>query len=301
MPVTVTIGGVPPTTEQQEAMRVALGLPEPFNLTDTKLVLVGSDRVVGIDSEDGDTPKLFTLNGIATFAGAAPDTVEGTMAAAETGADVFAAEGTVGGSSPEWVAAGTVYSGFNTTHSISVVAGGAVGHMLLVILHGAATISSIATNTSQSLTLLATHSAGGITGRLYGVVIAGSVPTSISVTLGALDTLEAQTFLADGVTTAGGIETDGYSASPITSYPYTSTETNSLVFAFLGHPSALNVATATFNGADAAFSITKWTSPDYISTFTGVHDGTVGAQTVPVTWGGGSSTDGRWMTVELVP
>lgn len=97
MPVTVTIGGVPPTTEQQEAMRVALGLPEPFDLTATKLTLVGSDKVIGLDSEDSDTPKLFTLNGIATFAGAAPDTVEGTMAAAETGADVFAASGTVGG------------------------------------------------------------------------------------------------------------------------------------------------------------------------------------------------------------
>jgi hypothetical protein len=206
-----------------------------------------------------------------------------------------------GGSAVAWGAAGTVYEGFNTTHTVPVVAGGAVGEMLLVLLHGGATISSINTNTSQALTLLATHSNGGITGRLYGVVISGSVPTSVSVVLGALDDLQAQTFFGEGVTAAGGIQTNGSSISAITAYPYTSTVAESLVFAFLAHPSALNIATATFNGADAAFSITKWTNPNYISTFTGKHDGTVGAQTIPVTWGGGASTDGRWMTVELVP
>lgn len=299
MPVTVTIGGVPPTTEQQEAMRAALGIPEPFDLTATKLTLVGADKVIGLDSEDGDTPKLFTLNGIATFTGVAPDTVEGTMAAAETGADTFAA---AGGGSLEWLAAGTPYNQpvGALTHDVAVPAGTQVGDMLILAMFPWGTISSIQTNTAQSLTALGVYSTAGEVGRIYGVVVTGSVPTTITITLSSANDMQAQAFTARGATQVAGTVLDGNAVGARTALTYNTDAADALVITLYTTTGSNDrvVSTYTPTGGAGGTPHAKWSFSTY-GVVTGVHDGATGLNDGAVTWSAADTSGGRWLSVAL--
>lgn len=205
------------------------------------------------------------------------------------------------GSAPEWVAAGSFYNqpSAQTSHVIDVPAGAQVGDMLLINAWQGLTGASMATDTSQSLVELATYASPMEIGPLWGVVISGSVPSTITVTLSSADGLQAQCLIARGVTAVGGVIDDGNSGSAITTYPYTATVGNSLVFASISHNGAIDVASATFNGADPADLIGNFPL-QYLSNICGVHNGATGANTFGLTWTG-TSTGGRWLTVELVP
>lgn len=206
-----------------------------------------------------------------------------------------------GGGSLEWVTAGSEYDGFiaSTTHNISVPAGGSVGDMLVVALFPFGTISSIATNTSQSLTELAAYSSPGEVGRFWGVVTSGSWPTSITVTLATANDLKAQIFVARGVTQVAGTVLNGNEISARTNLTYNTDAADALVATLYTTTGSNSRVLSTFvpsGGSGTAY--TKWAFSSY-GTATGVHDGATGLNNAAVTWSESDASGGRWLSLAL--
>jgi hypothetical protein len=203
-----------------------------------------------------------------------------------------------GGGDISWVAAGTPYSTISslTEHEITVPAGAQVGDMLLLATWAFGDVTSAVTNTSQSMSLLVANASN--VGRIYGVVIAGSVPTTITVTLSAANDFTAQPFLARGVTqSAGTVDTEVFEER--TTMSYSSDVAASLVLGVYTTPGSQSraLASATFSGS--TYNLTKFEFTSF-GTFAGVHAGATGANAFGVTW---NETDsgGRWISVALKP
>lgn len=209
-----------------------------------------------------------------------------------------------GGGSIEWVAAGTYQDRVDalTSHEFAVPAGAQVGDLLLLTTFPFGTITSVQTNTSQSLSLLADYASAGEVGRVYGVVIAGSVPTTITVSLSAANDFQAQAFVARGVTQTGGTVLDGNAVEARANLTYNSTAAESLVLTIYttAGSSSRAVDVATYNGTAPATYQTRAAFAHY-GTLAGVHDGSTGANNIGVTWTEADTAGGRWMSVALVP
>lgn len=174
--------------------------------------------------------------------------------------------------------------------------------MLLISIWPFGSITSVATNTSQSLSLLATYDSAGEVGRIYGVVISGSVPTTINVNLSAGNDLMAQAHVARGVTQVNGTVLNGNGVSARTNLTYNSGVTNSLILTMYTAVGGFDreVATATYTGG-AAFSFKSlWPFSAY-RTLLGEHNGATGVNNIAVTWNEADTSGGRWMSIALVP
>ena len=201
----------------------------------------------------------------------------------------------------QWLAPGAAYyqSSPQTTHTIAVPAGLQVGDMLLLATFPWGTISSVQTSTGQSLALLATYSQAGEVGRIHGVVIAGSVPTSINITMATAHDMQAQTIAARGVTQVAGTVLNGNAAPPMAAVTYNTDAASALVLSFVIHNPA-NTMTGYTPVGGSGTAHAKWpASPAVLAT--GAHSGPTGLNNAAITWSVADTNGGRWMSLALRP
>jgi hypothetical protein len=209
-------------------------------------------------------------------------------------------------SSLEWIGAGAVaYDEFSTTTpSVAVHASTQVGDMIVVAVKDFQTPVSVIADNTQMLTLLGAYSSPSEVGRLYGVVVAGSVPTTVVVTLLAPDLFQGQCFTARGVTQSAGFLDDGDSGSARTNLTFDSDATDALVLTMYTTPGSFTrtVDVATYPGSGNADINSRWGNDVIFGFIAGVHDGSTGtAINIGVTWTDAPDTGGRWMSVALKP
>ena len=202
---------------------------------------------------------------------------------------------------PSWVAVGAPGSLLTPapSHPFPVPAGAQVGDMLILLLNNWDVPTSVTTNTGQTLTSLGAYSSAGELCQAFGVVITGSVPTTITAAFGSSVQILYQVAVARGVTAAGGLINNGVSFSAITTAPYTATVSSSLVLTMLSsQPNTSNLTAAVINGSDPATVTDGW--EDVIHVITGVNTSAAGARTMGLTFSA-ATTSGRWFSLELVP
>lgn len=217
----------------------------------------------------------------------------------------FVASATPGGPPPgavEWVSnTAPATSPESTDHSLPLSASGAVGDFLLMLKHNwNIPVSALTDPTTQALTQLAAYptAGSGENGQMYGVQLAGSVPTAIDVVVSPAGDIGYMNALARGVSAQGGSATyEHITTGPITSLPYTATVASSLIALIVSHHPDTRITAATFNGG-AGLVIEGW-APDF-DLILGVHDGSTGANNVAITTNVPSS-EMRMSAVELVP
>ena len=272
-------GGSPITALQY---RVGTGAATALTGTGTGLRVVTAGFAAGVAADI----QVRAVNAIG--AGAWSDTKTRTPAAG-------------GGGGMQWLAPGAAYyqSSPQTTHTIAVPAGLQVGDMLLLATYPWGTISSVQTSTGQSLALLATYSQAGEVGRIHGVVIAGSVPTSINITMATANAMQAQTIAARGVTQVAGTVLNGNAAPPIDALTYNTDAASALVLSFVIHNPA-NTMTGYTPVGGSGTAHAKWpASPAVLAT--GAHSGPTGLNNAAITWSVADTNGGRWMSLALRP
>jgi hypothetical protein len=201
------------------------------------------------------------------------------------------AAGGGGGGGVSYVGAGTYYSGgSSTTHNVPVPAGMAVGDRL-VLVNGAffETPSSVVASNSQALSADVTQ-----VGSIYSVVLSGSVPTHVTVTLAGADFYTGQTVAGRGcgnATLAGTRNEETFSAR--TDLDYASDAAEAFVVMAFRKTGGETVSSATFN-TGAADLINKFDFND-VGIIAGIHNGATGTTNVPVTWSA-ADTGGRWIS-----
>ena len=72
MPVVITIGDNPVSTEQADAIKLALGIPPPVTIADTLTELADADTFMVRDASDSNTVKLVAAATVGTYVGATP-------------------------------------------------------------------------------------------------------------------------------------------------------------------------------------------------------------------------------------
>ncbi len=178
----------------------------------------------------------------------------------------------------------------------------AVGNFLLLLKHNWNIPSPIATNTAQALAQLAAYptAGSGENGQAYGVLVAGSAPTSVEADVSPASDLGYMLALADGVTAQGGTARYDHltpPVDPIEELFYDATVANSLIAMVVSHHPDTRILTATFSGG-AGLVIEGW-SPD-MDLILGVHSGATGENVVAITTNV-PSTEMRCTSLELVP
>jgi hypothetical protein len=204
-----------------------------------------------------------------------------------------------GGGSISYVGAGAVYRQYSaqTTHVVAVPAGLALGDMLVVACSEFALPTGLQTNTGQTLT-----SAISNQGSIWRVLITGSVPTSVTITLGTATEYSARAFGLRGVTQLAG--TPGTTdrdiiAAPRNDFEYsTDSASAAVVVVYLGgtgdSSTARRVTAATFPTGNAASNLTKFDF-DRTGVVVGLHTSGTGLQNAAATWSE-TDTGGRYIT-----
>lgn len=199
-----------------------------------------------------------------------------------------------------YVGEGAVYRQYSaqTSHSYSfTVAGLAVGDMLVIACGEFALPTSIVTNTGQNLSAAVSNQ-----GSIWRVVITGSVPTSVTITLPTASEYSARAFGLRGVTQLAG--TPGTTdrdiiAAPRNNLEYsTDSASAAVVVVYLGgngdSSTARRVTAATFAGDNAANNLTKFDF-DRTGVVVGIHSSGTGLQNAAATWSE-TDTGGRYIT-----
>lgn len=195
------------------------------------------------------------------------------------------------GGSINYVGAGATYTQYSaqTTHTVAVPAGMQAGDMLIVVGSEQATVTAMETSTTQALVNRVTQR-----GTIWSVVIAGAVPTTVTVTLSVASEFRARALAYRGVTQVAGTTNEDIIATPRSTLLYSSDAANAAVVIAYSRPSE-SVTAATFNGADAADSLTKFDFAD-VGIVAGIHDGATGSNSASVTWSA-ADTGGRYISV----
>ena len=134
-------------------------------------------------------------------------------------------------------------------------------------------------------------------GRFYGVVLTGSVPTTVTVTLSSANDFMAQAFAAEGVTQSAGTVVDGSSGSARTDFTYNTDAADALVITMYSAAGTREVATYTPAGGSGT-AYTKWPFSNY-GVANGVHDSSTGLNNAAITWTEADTTGGRWLSLAL--
>lgn len=210
-----------------------------------------------------------------------------------------------GGGSLEWVVSPTAYVEYSslTAHNIAVPAGALVGDMLILALPwwaGEPPVS-VLTNTGQSLAVLAQYSSASEVGSVRGVVIAGSVPTTVTVTTAAATELRAHLQLARGVVQVAGTVLDGNNIGARAALTYNTDAAAALVMSlYTTSGSDSRVLTGYTPSGGSGTIYTKWPFSVF-GVATGSHSGATGANNAAATWDVVDTSGGRWISLALKP
>lgn len=260
-------GGVPITALEY---RVGTGAAIAFTGTGTGVRVVTAGLTAGVAAD----LQVRAVNAVG--AGAWSDIKNRTPLAA-------------GGGGVTYIGAGATYTEYSalTTHPVPVPAGMVAGQRLIMVAGDYGTITSAVTDEGQALAVDVIQA-----GSIWSVVLAGNVPTSITVTLSAASEFRAKTFVASGTTAVDSTANEDIIATPRATFDYTTTVASALVVVAYVRPDE-SVTAAQFNGADAANALAKFDFNN-VGIVVGIHDGATGANTIANTWSA-ADTGGRYV------
>jgi hypothetical protein len=210
------------------------------------------------------------------------------------------------GGSMEWVGLGTPITDeyATTTPTASVPAGLQVGDMLLFVTNDYVDPTEVEADNGQTLELLTRYFTPLEVCQVYGVIVAGTIPTSVTATLSAADFYQAQCVAARGVTQSAGAKTNGDSGSARANLTFNTDAAEVLVLLMYTTPGSTTraVSAASFAGGGGLDYGSRWSNDVVHGLFAGKHNGSTGSDiNVGVTWNDAADTGGRWMSLALKP
>lgn len=201
-----------------------------------------------------------------------------------------------GGGSAEIVSFDEETPGFGSTLNLAVPAGAATGDRVLVIFNCTPSVTSVEDNQTTGYTSIAPAEAASAQRVYISGAIGGTVPTTITITLGSSALSKPRLYVLRGasatVSDSGSISTS-FSTDP-RSHVYTTSATNDFAFGWIDF---IGGGVTGVTGADTDHDWILPSADGYECVFGTVRAtaGSYGATIGPV--GAGSGSTGFWFTI----